>query len=628
MNNNVNNKNNNSNPPSNNKINFDNGLLGFANDVRNGRLLNKLNNRRGSGLDKPNNDNNSINNPNLKQYNRLAGTPNQVRSASNNNLSSSRDDKLNDSSTVNKDNKNRNSKSDNNSSKSSSTKKASNGFGSKLGSINKNDLNNIRKDPGQAKDIAVEVAKDAVKKKVITWVVGASIGCLPFLLIFIIFIVIITVIISAAGGNNDTGSSFTPYGNECGFTLRATTLSKEEFRTRLEDYAKNTSYNKNYYQLFADNANNIYDIATSHNVNPELVVTRAVSEGFDPGEGNNYWGINCTNTGGGKDCKSYSSFSKGVEAFINTTNNDSTLADFMRHYSYIGEYWYNPGGSGLGGCYYAKYIYNDSNMPSHVKSACSSSASKCYKGGGSGCVKTTKEDQDAYTTWQVSQMTSHRVKVFGEVDNNSCISSSSSGNTGVDNFISLSDDEVWKALTGTSTNYNKISESEMNKRVTTISVPIRVWSSTKKNDYSTKKVEASITVNSALAPVFTAFFNEVYNKTPDFVINKSELYCYNYRARKSGRSLSAHAYGAACDINPSTKGNGYNQTVYTKETWNKLPNSKEKMQIIYKGSKVVEIAHKYTLSWGGEWNSVTDAMHFSFIGDVSRSSLQNKNSGG
>lgn len=505
---------------------------------------------------------------------------------------------------------------------------------SKLSGINDkiqlaNNLNNIRRDPSQAKDVAVGVAKDAIKKKVIAWSIGALIGCLPFLLIFIVFVVVIAVIIAAIGGNNsDTNTSYTPYGDECGFTLRTTTLSKEEFKSKLDDYAKKTSYNKSNYQLFADNANNIYDIATSHNVNPELVVTRAISEGFAPGSGYNYWGINCTNTGGGKDCKSYSSFSKGVEAFVNTTNNDSTLFDFMKHYSYIGDYWYNPGSSSLGGCYYATYIYDDSNMPSHVKNACASSASKCYDGGGSGCVKTTKEDQDAYTNWQVSKMTEHRVNVFGEVDNSSCTTSNSNGNTGVDNIINLSDADAWNAIAGTSTNYGSVSETEMNKRMTTITVPIRVWNSTKKNDYETKKAEAQITVNSFLAPLFTAFFNDIYNNAPDFVINKSELYCYSYRSRTSGTSLSSHAYGAACDINYSTTGNGYNQSVYTKESWNKLKDSKEKMQIIYKDSKVVKIAHKYTLSWGGEWNSTTDAMHFSFIGDESRSSLQSKKSGG
>ena len=56
-----------------------------------------------------------------------------------------------------------------------------------------------------------------------------------------------------------------------------------------------------------------------------------------------------------------------------------------------------------------------------------------------------------------------------------------------------------------------------------------------------------------------------------------------------------------------------------KKEYDALDTSKDpllKNRIIYSGSKIVEIAHKYSLLWGGEWSSnKKSTMHFSFIGD-------------
>ena len=417
-------------------------------------------------------------------------------------------------------------------------------------------------------------------------------------------------------------------GSECGFTLKTTTLSKEEFRTRLEEYAD--GYSGDYkagFQTFAENADNIYDIAVANNINPEVVVVRALVEGFSPAieiGGNNYWGIGCTNTN--PNCRSYSSFSEGVKAFVDNISQYSSLKDMMNTYSNIGEYWWNPGGSGIGGCYYAEHIYPN-NMPDRVRNACGDNAPICEEGNTSNCTATTDEDQDVYSDWQVEQMTNTRINIFGEIDTSMCSPGYSSD---VSTIINLSDSDAWLALTGTSTDYRTVSKSTMDSRMTTITVPIRVWSSSSSSDFSKEESTATLTVNEALAPLFTAFFNDIYNEATDFVIVPGELACYNYRPKTSSSSLSAHAYGAACDINWNTSGNefigsGGNQV--TESEWNEMDESKSKYQVIYEGSKVVEIAHRYTLSWGGEWNSVTDAMHFSFIGDVTREQLQ-ENFGG
>lgn len=207
--------------------------------------------------------------------------------------------------------------------------------------------------------------------------------------------------------------------------------------------------------------------------------------------------------------------------------------------------------------------------------------------------------------------------------------SSSSGEVGsvdsadIKKVMSLSDSDAWQQLIGkkTTDRHPSISESAMNKRITTITVPIRVYTG---SGNKTKKINKKLQVNKALAGLFTAFFTDIYNDASDFVIDKDSVYCYSYRTATNSSNLSGHAYGVACDINPAVKGNGYGDHVYTEKEWKALPETKAKHQILYKGSKVVQLAHKYTLSWGGEWNSTTDAMHVSFIRDETREQLKKK----
>lgn len=195
-------------------------------------------------------------------------------------------------------------------------------------------------------------------------------------------------------------------------SMKRTKLSEEEF-TELLSQKQNSGTG---YRIFYENASTIYNLSVNNNINPEMVVIRAVREGFDPGgSSNNYWGLGCTNTGGRKACINYSSFSQGVLGYINNISKYDTIEDMMSKYSYIGDYWYSPGGSGKGGCYYYPYIkqYLSSSRSSEVGNACSSSCS------GSSCLKTIEEDQQAYTSWQVSKMVETRKDVFN-LDEEEC----------------------------------------------------------------------------------------------------------------------------------------------------------------------------------------------------------------
>ena len=195
--------------------------------------------------------------------------------------------------------------------------------------------------------------------------------------------------------------------SECGFTISDTSLTKEEYITAIKDYSKKKSISSD----FVERAGDIYDLAKNKNLNPEMVIVRAISEGgINSTTGtHNHWGIGCTNTGGIRACKSYSSFMDGVEGFLNNISRYDSLTSMMSKYAYIGKYWYNPGSAGKGGCYYAKYIFPD-GIPSRVQTACSDKHKNCSD---SKCIKTIDSDQQAYAEWQVSQMAKHRKDVFG-----------------------------------------------------------------------------------------------------------------------------------------------------------------------------------------------------------------------
>lgn len=77
----------------------------------------------------------------------------------------------------------------------------------------------------------------------------------------------------------------------------------------------------------------------------------------------------------------------------------------------------------------------------------------------------------------------------------------------------------------------------------------------------------------------------------------------NYRMKGSGTSLSEHSFGTAIDINGLTlPGEEGPRNAMAEELITDLPDD------------VSRIAAKWGLSWGGDWGSVKDAMHFEYTG--------------
>lgn len=213
--------------------------------------------------------------------------------------------------------------------------------------------------------------------------------------------------------------------------------------------------------------------------------------------------------------------------------------------------------------------------------------------------------------------------------------SAASDNEELEGVMAATDEEVWKGLTdgllsARPEDENPENAQEIKEKVESMLVDIevnaRTWEimeSGQKNDAS-KKI--TIKVNKYLESFWKDFFNEMYElygEGQDYRFLIDSIECYNTNSTESGGKgyKSAHAYGAAVDINFEYNNNKtWTQNDY--EMWEAdgkdLTDTyiAQKLKIIYPESIIVDTAHKYTLLWGGEWSSSKkSSMHFSFIGD-------------
>lgn len=225
------------------------------------------------------------------------------------------------------------------------------------------------------------------------------------------------------------------YGTTGGFSLNETVLSLNEFISKMNDYCQRSN-NKNFCNNFANNSELVYQTSVENNVNPELVV---VTAGTEQGWGNpygsyNFWGIGVVN--GSNKVGNYGSLENGIVQYAKVINDYSdpnsgnynsiinrynereeagckaeghgmpgTLEGMQSVYSWIGDYRYNPGSSGLGGCYYLNIIYGAGYC---------TTVSSCY--GSGNCpsdTKTTVCEQNDYTAYQLNGKFKIRYDIFG-----------------------------------------------------------------------------------------------------------------------------------------------------------------------------------------------------------------------
>jgi len=232
------------------------------------------------------------------------------------------------------------------------------------------------------------------------------------------------------------------YAGGSSFSLVATTLSKEEFVARMRDYYNRTK-KSGFYKNFLLNAEEVYDASVANHVNPELVVVTAGTEqnwtlSAACQYTNNYWGIGISN---GEGCNAggiYDSLSEGIAAYAETlsayteqgrfaqtiTNRynqraqagcDSsghglpgTFEGMQSVYSWLGNYRFNPGSWGAGGCKYLNIIYGNNYCSTVSTCASETATSNCPEES-----RTTVCEQNDYTAYQIKEKLQMRYDIFG-----------------------------------------------------------------------------------------------------------------------------------------------------------------------------------------------------------------------
>lgn len=118
---------------------------------------------------------------------------------------------------------------------------------------------------------------------------------------------------------------------------------------------------------------------------------------------------------------------------------------------------------------------------------------------------------------------------------------------------------------------------------------------------------ANLTVNRAIANEVMQIFTAIYNSPQKFPIKS--VGGYNWRSTATG-GKSHHSYGTAIDINPTENYCIYNTGKRIGSYWKPYTDPYS----MPADGDVVRIFKSYGWTWGGDWNSLKDYMHFSYLG--------------
>ena len=141
-------------------------------------------------------------------------------------------------------------------------------------------------------------------------------------------------------------------------------------------------------------------------------------------------------------------------------------------------------------------------------------------------------------------------------------------------------------------------EAEMRKYLTTITINI--------NDANGNKTTRNITVHKAVASDVQQIFGLI--QASGFRIKS--VGAYNWRGAAASSNRSHHSYGVAIDINPDENYMIKNGSIVAGSFWKPGENQ---YSITSNGPVVRAFASK-GWSWGGNWSSSKDYMHFSLTG--------------
>lgn len=225
------------------------------------------------------------------------------------------------------------------------------------------------------------------------------------------------------------------------FSLTTTSLTKDEFVLKMNDYCKRTNNNA-FCTNFASNAKSIYDASLKNEVNPEMVVVTAGTEQSweNCGTTNNFWGIGIANGESCSDGAHYASLADGIAGYANVLKEyqiggekasliqqryeerlkagadpngiglPGTYAGMQMVYSNLGKHHY--GGSDVGGYYYMDPARAGVTT---IYSTHQEFMDKCYNVDGEHAEgqPVTAWEQSRYTMWQMEKKNNLRSTIFG-----------------------------------------------------------------------------------------------------------------------------------------------------------------------------------------------------------------------
>ena len=390
-------------------------------------------------------------------------------------------------------------------------------------------------------------------------------------------------------------------------------ISETNFKSALESYCASGGCNS---QINNWDYSSIYNYSVKNNLNPTFTVARAFVEGFSPGSSsNNYWGIGCSNECNSC-CLSYGSLEAGVNglATLPIVADATTMYDvFSSGYAYLGNYWMRKKCNGndcdwaSGGCIYypsIKEFLSESRI-AEVDNICSSSNTCNSVNGGAGCVATTDEDHNAYYQYQCKDTLKYVTDIFGDYIAKPSADTGQGINVGGQSNAAGMSWEEKKQLVFP--NGVPESDAEMQQYLTTVTC-------------DTTSGGLSVTVHKAIAQDVVAACSAA--KAEGFEIYEIGGY-RTYEDEKPGGGngngtipsigfvVSQHGYGLAVDINADD--NCYSPDKVTcsiGSDWNPGVNKHS----VSSNSAFYKSLISNGWGWGGEWNSSSDYMHFSFFG--------------
>lgn len=213
-------------------------------------------------------------------------------------------------------------------------------------------------------------------------------------------------------------------------------IKRQEFKDAVEAFvAKYPSSHLKDWDL-----DEVYTVAARNNINPELLVVRALIEGFSPRYSNcstcstneNYWGLGCGNDESLDDCEHYTTMAAGIAGFASASSvrNANTIEQMMGTYA-VQTTWYNPGGT-YGGCYYLEpekpYMTNRARIAQLEAYCADPVGNRCTQNGHeAACLPATPDDQLAHVRYNLRDMNAYFSEIFGEYHDieNGCSSSDS-----------------------------------------------------------------------------------------------------------------------------------------------------------------------------------------------------------